>query len=218
MVGANTVLKDDPMLTCRLGDFADVSISQSRHLSDDKLEELLDQEIDTDQAEIDAEADGTGVTFRELAANNPIRIICDTHLRTPLDAKVVRTALEVPTYIATTVTDPKRQMPYREHDVELIVCPEADGHVDLEVLVEKLGALGIDSVIVEGGAELNWSVLSYDVVNKVQAYIAPKLFGGKDAPSPIKGFGVEAPDYAIKLSDPEVTTLGHDILVECEVL
>lgn len=150
--------------------------------------------------------------------SNPIRIICDTHLRTPLDAQVVQTASSVPTYIATAETDCAKHMPYRERDCDIMVVPEAAGHIDLEVLMEKLGALGIDSVIVEGGAELNWSVLAYDVVNKVQAYVAPKLFGGAQAPSPVTGFGVEAPDYAIKLSRPQVTPLGDDLLIECEVI
>lgn len=149
---------------------------------------------------------------------NPVRIICDTHLRTPLDARVVQTASSVPTYIATAETDSVKHMPYREHDCDIIVVPEAAGHIDIEVLMEKLGAMGLDSVIVEGGAELNWSVLAYDVVNKVQAYVAPKLFGGAEAPSPIKGFGVEAPEYAIALSRPRVIPLGDDLLIECEVI
>ena len=112
----------------------------------------------------------------------------------------------------------KKHMPYREQECDIIVVPEAAGHIDIEVLMEKLGAMGIGSVIVEGGSEINWSVLAYEVVSKVQAYIAPKIFGGAKAPSPVAGFGVEAPKYAIGLSEPEVTMLGSDLLVECEVL
>ena len=52
----------------------------------------------------------------------------------------------------------------------------------------------------------------------MQAYIAPKIFGGAKEPSPVAGFGVEAPKYDIGLSGPEVTMLGSDLLVECEVL
>ena len=97
------------------------------------------------------------------------------------------------------------------------MVPEAADHVDIEILMEKLGGLGIDSVIVEGGAEINWSVLAYEVVSCVQAYVAPKIFGGAAAPSPVGGLGVEAPKYAIELSDPKVTQLGRDLLIECEV-
>ena len=51
----------------------------------------------------------------------------------------------------------------------------------------------------------------------MQAYVAPKIFGGAAAPSPVGGLGVEAPKYAIELSDPKVTQLGRDLLIECEV-
>ncbi len=217
MVGVNTVIKDDPELTCRLNDFAHISPHNERELSERKYDDLLERETESDQEAIEANLDGSDVTFADLAGSNPIRIICDTHLRTPLNSKLVQSAIEVPTYIATCETSMKKQMPYREWDVEFIVCPEADGHVDLYSLMEKLGAKGIDSVIVEGGAELNWSTLAFDVVNKVQCYIAPKIFGGKDAPSPVAGFGVDTPKHAFELSEPVVTQLGCDLLIECEV-
>ena len=152
-----------------------------------------------------------------MKPSNPIRIVCDTHLRTPLGSQIVQTAYAVPTYIATSVTDLAKHMPYREQECDIIVVPEAAGHIDIEVLMDKLGSMGIDSVIVEGGAEINWSVLAYEAVSKVQAYIAPKIFGGAQAPSPVAGFGVEAPKHAIQLSEPHITQLGNDVLIECEV-
>lgn len=150
--------------------------------------------------------------------SNPLRIVCDTHLRTPLNSRIVQTAATVPTCIATCVTDAKRHMPYREHECDILVVPEAAGHVDMTELMDALGRMGIDSVIVEGGAEVNWAVLAFETVSAVQAYIAPKIFGGAKAPSPVAGFGVEAPPYAIELSEPRVTRLGDDLLVECEVV
>lgn len=218
MVGVNTVIKDNPELTCRLGDFASLDASGEIGLSERKREDQLELETDADQEAIEANLDGKDVSFAELSASNPIRIVCDTHLRTPLDSKLVQTAIEVPTYIATCESNMKKQMPYREWDVEFIVCPEADGHVDLCFLMEKLGSMGIDSVIVEGGAELNWSVLAFGVVSKVQCYVAPKIFGGGAAPSPVAGFGIDIPKHAFELGEPEVTKLGPDLLIECEVL
>ena len=75
----------------------------------------------------------------------------------------------------------------------------------------------IDSVIVEGGATLLWSFFSQGLVDREQAYIAPKIFGGVGAPSPIQGLGVETPANAIQCSTPTITQLGQDILLECEV-
>lgn len=217
LVGVETVIKDDPSLTCRLGDFPDDAPTKSKSISERKLEDLLESEIEADQEAIDSNDDGSDVTFADREISNPVRIICDTRLRTPIDSRLVQTALEVPTYIATCESSLKKQMPYREFDCECIVCPEADGHVDLYYLMEKLGSMGIDSVIVEGGAQLAWSALAFDVVNKVQCYVAPKIFGGADAPSPVSGFGVDVPKHAFLLGEPSVTQLGQDLLIECEV-
>lgn len=221
MVGVNTVIKDDPLLTCRLGDFDDTSIAAGCSMKGD-FEDLLERELEEDEAAYaDAELKGGEPSDKPsqftLKPSNPIRIVCDTHLRTPLGSQIVQTAYAVPTYIATSVTDLAKHMPYREQECDIIVVPEAAGHIDIEVLMDKLGSMGIDSVIVEGGAEINWSVLAYEAVSKVQAYIAPKIFGGAQAPSPVAGFGVEAPKHAIQLSEPHITQLGNDVLIECEV-
>lgn len=221
MVGVNTVIKDDPLLTCRLGEFEeklqDFGSSAEKDFEDQLERELAEEEFAYEQvSQDDSEGQEAECSFR-LKPSNPIRIVCDTHLRTPLDSQVVKTAAAIPTYIATAESDLNKHMPYREQECDIIVVPEAAGHIDLEALMEKLGAMGIDSVIVEGGSEINWSVLAYDAVQKVQAYIAPKIFGGAKAPSPVAGFGVEAPKYAIGLSDPRIVPLGSDVLIECEV-
>lgn len=226
MVGVNTVIEDDPQLTCRLDDFAPAEAEAAEQVSEERYEAMLEQELAADEAVLEgegaAEAEAEGSALRGFGpfkprCSNPIRIICDTHLRTPLNSQVVRTAATVPTYIATAETNLAKHLPYREQECDIIVVPEAAGHIDLEVLMEKLGKMGIDSVIVEGGAEVNWSVLAYEVVSKVQCYVAPKIFGGAQAPSPVAGFGVEAPKYAIELTEPKVTQLGPDLLIECEV-
>lgn len=221
MVGVNTVIKDDPLLTCRLDYFEDQAFAEES-VPDSDFEDLLERELAEDEAAYEALQEGDAAEAASCGfkpkISNPIRIVCDTHLRTPLSSQIVKTAASVPTYIATAESDMKKHMPYREQECDIIVVPEAAGHIDIEVLMEKLGAMGIDSVIVEGGSEINWSVLAYEVVSKVQAYIAPKIFGGAKAPSPVAGSGVEAPKYAIGLSEPEVTMLGSDLLVECEVL
>ena len=81
-----------------------------------------------------------------------------------------------------------------------------------------LGKKEIDSVLLEGGSELNWSALQGGIVNKVQAYIAPKLFGGVDAKCPVGGIGVESPEQALRLAPPQVTRLEEDIFLESEVI
>ena len=83
--------------------------------------------------------------------------------------------------------------------------------------MERLGQEGLDSILLEGGGTLNWAMLEAGLVQRVQAYIAPKLLGGAGARSPVEGRGVEAPDQAAHLRKVTVTALGEDFLLEGEV-
>ena len=163
-------------------------------------------------------ADDPLLTCRIPGGRNPVRIICDTRLRTPLDAQVVRTAKEVRTILATSCEDEARHREYRERGCEILKVPEKDGHSDLKKLMEALGRMGIDSVFLEGGSTLNWSATEAGIVNQVQVYLAPKLFGGKGSKSPIGGAGAWTPADCVTLSMPEITLLGEDILLEYDVL
>lgn len=162
-------------------------------------------------------ADDPQLTCRVEGGRDPVRIICDSRLRTPLTAKVVTTATTTPTVIATNVADIGRHKPYLEAGCQVLTVPESDGHLDLRALMAQLGEGNIDSILLEGGGALNWAALNSGIVQKVQAYIAPKLFGGR-AKAPVMGAGVEIPDQAFLLSSPTVTRLGEDLLLESEVL
>ena len=89
--------------------------------------------------------------------------------------------------------------------------------MDLSAMMDRLGAAEIDGVLLEGGGALNWAMLEAGLVQRVQAYIAPKLFGGGAAKSPVEGAGVELPAQAAHLRSPTVTRLGEDFLLEGEV-
>ena len=167
MVGVNTVIADDPLLTCRIE-----------------------------------------------GRKNPVRIICDTNLRTPRSSKIVDTAKDVQTIIATACTDESKLDFFRSRNIEILQGEVDDGRLDMKSVMKKLGGLGIDSVLLEGGATLNWSVLEIGLVNKVHAYIAPKLFGGENALSPIAGQGVSTPSEAIAIKNINIVQLGADILIE----
>ena len=91
------------------------------------------------------------------------------------------------------------------------------GHINLDLLMEQLGREKIDSILLEGGGTLNWAALEAGVVQKIQAYIAPKLFGGITAKTPVEGRGVEEPDQAFFLRHKKISVLGEDLLVEGEI-
>jgi diaminohydroxyphosphoribosylaminopyrimidine deaminase/5-amino-6-(5-phosphoribosylamino)uracil reductase len=109
-------------------------------------------------------------------------------------------------------------MPFTGKNCKIINVSKKDAHIDLNELMIKLGKEGIDSILLEGGSSLNWSALKCGIVNKVQAYIAPKILGGIGAKSPVAGLGADMPDNAFLLADSAVTLVGEDILIESEVL
>ena len=149
---------------------------------------------------------------------NPIRIICDTHLRTPLDSKIVKTAGENQTILAVSekVGEEKKEA-YRKAGCEFLELPECEAGINLKILMKKLGEKKIDSVLLEGGGTLNEAALRAGIVDAVQAYIAPKLFGGAEAKTPVEGVGVEKPEEAFRLINTKFSYLGEDILLEGEV-
>ncbi len=105
-----------------------------------------------------------------------------------------------------------------ENGIEILYVAEKNGHIDLNDLMQKLGERSIDSILLEGGGILNWSALESGIVNKVYAYIAPKLFGGANAKTPIEGMGTDSPAHAVMLGNSKVTKLGDDFLIESDVV
>lgn len=162
-------------------------------------------------------ADDPSLTCHMEGGKNPVRIICDTHLRTPQQSQVVMTAKAIPTILATCCTDPSRHAPYIQTGCRVLCLNEKHGHVDLSQLMNRLGQEQIDSILLEGGGTLHWAALESGIVQQVQAYIAPKLFGGKTAKTPVEGMGVPTPDTAFRLKNSRMIRLGEDFLIESEV-
>ncbi|MCC8027208.1 MAG: bifunctional diaminohydroxyphosphoribosylaminopyrimidine deaminase/5-amino-6-(5-phosphoribosylamino)uracil reductase RibD [Clostridium sp.] len=161
--------------------------------------------------------DNPSLTCRMEHGVNPVRIICDSRLRTPVDAEVVLTARSVPTILATCCREEGRYKPYVNAGCRILPLPSTEGGVDLKELTNRLGREGIDSILLEGGGTLNWSSLESGIVSRVQAYIAPKIFGGGAAKSPVGGLGTACPDHGFRLKNSRVTALGGDFLIESEV-
>ena len=129
----------------------------------------------------------------------------------------MKTAKDVRTIIACSVSDESRYVSYTEKGCEVIFVEAEDGHIDMKKLMSVLGAKQINSILLEGGSQLNWAAVKAGIVNKVQAYIAPKILGGSDAKTPVGGIGMDDPENCLKLVNPEITRLGDDILIESEV-
>ncbi len=156
------------------------------------------QTIVDDDAHLDVRLD--------TVKRQPIRIIIDPHLRIPRDAYVIKSSSTQPTYIVTT----KEDKTLVELGVRLIVMEI----IDLSQLMIMLGKENIDSILIEGGATTHAYALEAGIVDKVYAFIAPKLIGGEKAPSPIGGIGVDTVKLAHQLDDVRYHYFDDNILIE----
>lgn len=159
-------------------------------------------------------ADDPMLTCRIEGGKSPVRIICDSQLKTPLCSQLVKTAGTVPVIIAAANPPADKQKALEAAGVQVMDIPDKNGRVDLKQLMKRLGEMGIDSILLEGGAELNYSALEADIIHKCCVYIGAKLFGGELSKGPVGGTGAAVPKESFKLEKPEVTVFGQDILLE----
>lgn len=172
VVGVKTVLRDNPMLTCRIE-----------------------------------------------GGRNPVRIVVDSEGSTPLEARVFQNAVvEGKNYliIATTGKMSKEKIAAMTRaGAHVLVAPQdKNGKVDLQWLIQELGRRGITSVLVEGGGTFNAAALDAGIVDKMVSFIAPKIIGGKEAPTAVEGEGHASMKDVPELLDVSYKAIGKDIMVE----
>ena len=145
----------------------------------------------------------------------PLRVILDSGARLPLSSRLVRTAAEAPVLVACTlVASEEKRAHLEEAGVETVVL-EANkaGGVDLPDLLSYLAKKEIISILVEGGAAVNWSFLEAGVVDKVRFFLAPLLIGGGQAPTLVDGAGAGELEDCLRLVRTETRRIGPDILL-----
>ena len=152
---------------------------------------------------------------------NPIRLICDSTLKIPMDSNIVQTAKEIPTIIATcksteTIASEKIKE-LSNHSIETLVLP-CENKIDLVLLMKVLAEKKIDSILIEGGSEIHFSVLEAGIANHLYCYIAPKIFGGKTSKTPVGGIGIDLPENCYKLQNTTINQIGPDFLIEADVI
>jgi diaminohydroxyphosphoribosylaminopyrimidine deaminase/5-amino-6-(5-phosphoribosylamino)uracil reductase len=111
-----------------------------------------------------------------------LRVVLDSRLRFPLESRVARTAND-DVLVLCSLAEEKRKQQLREKGirVEQIAAKGSDGRPSLAAVIRRLGELEITSLVVEGGAMVNWAVLSAGVADKVFLYYAPKILGGTES-------------------------------------
>lgn len=143
---------------------------------------------------------------------HPLRVIVDSKGRTPLTARVLSAPGKTLLVLARLV-GPEEREAFVRADAELLELPSEGGLVDLEKLLKVLGEQEIISVLVEGGGILLGSLFDGGLVDKVIAFIAPIIIGGKRAKTAVGGEGVDKVADSLKLERVSVERLGKDVMV-----
>jgi len=166
MVGVGTVVKDDPLLTCRVP-----------------------------------------------GGKDPIRVVVDSTLRIPLHAAVFNPQSAARTLVATCSSDAARLAAVASRGGEILRCAKREGQVDLHDLFGQLGALGIQSILLEGGSHLAGAALRAGLIDRCLIFLAPKLVGGAGL-GLFAGEGVALMGDALRLEGMTVKRIGADLLVQ----
>ena len=169
LVGISTVINDDPLLTIRY-------------------------------------------SMNKKSTKNPIRIIIDSKARIPLHSKIVKTANQIETRLAVTSKAPSKNLKkLKEKGLKIIVLDQKseegaedrrevnEGKVDFKKLFDQLEKEGISNVLVEGGGEINWSIIKNNLFDEIIVTISPLIIGGKKATSLVGGEGYKTIDESLKI-------------------
>jgi diaminohydroxyphosphoribosylaminopyrimidine deaminase/5-amino-6-(5-phosphoribosylamino)uracil reductase len=167
LVGANTVLRDDPNLTTRLPD----------------------------------------------GGRSPLRIVVDSRLRVPREARIFQQESGTVLLATSDRARGDRLREFEKRGVPVVVLPSVHGRVGLVDLLRHLGGRDVISMLIEGGASMHGSAFDQRLVDKVYAFVAPRIIGGVEAPAAVGGRGVDRLEDALPLRDVEVQRVGGDLVV-----
>lgn len=167
-----------------------------------------------------ANADNPMLNSRlEENVRQPIRILVSSNANISLSLNLLKTANQYPFIIAHTSDADDSKLDYlRGCGAKTILCNKEDTKVDISDLMYKLAGEGIDSILVEGGAEINYSLVSSGMADEIYAFIAPKIIGGRNAKTPIGGLGIEKMSDAIGLEKMKFETIGEDLLIKARFI
>ncbi|MGB8991652.1 MAG: bifunctional diaminohydroxyphosphoribosylaminopyrimidine deaminase/5-amino-6-(5-phosphoribosylamino)uracil reductase RibD, partial [Desulfobaccales bacterium] len=148
------------------------------------------------------------------AGKDPIRLVLDSKLRIPLTARLLHLDSPAPTWVATTgQAPPAKRRALEDLGARVLVLPEAAGRVSLPGLLEFLGAQQVQSLLVEGGAEVLGAFFDQKLVHLFRFFYAPTILGGRAALGVVGGLGVDRLKEASRAQNLEIRRVGEDFLV-----
>ncbi len=152
--------------------------------------------------------------LEDVKGTDPIRIILDTGLSIPEDARLLRSAADVKTIIVTgpSVSQAKSARITRT-GARIVTSAVSGGRVALDGLMGRLGAMGVTSLLIEGGSRVIASAFREKIVDKIFFFYAPKLAGGNDGFAICTGAGPDRMDQCIPIKDIEVQCFENDVMI-----
>ncbi|MFZ7112833.1 MAG: bifunctional diaminohydroxyphosphoribosylaminopyrimidine deaminase/5-amino-6-(5-phosphoribosylamino)uracil reductase RibD [Desulfatiglandales bacterium] len=145
---------------------------------------------------------------------DPARIIVDTHLRIPANARVMNLDSISPTILVLGEDVPSDRIgALKGQGAVPLICPVKNGRIDLAAMMDELGKMSITSLLVEGGAALMGSLIREGHVDKFYIFMAPKLLVGDDGVPMVSGPGPERMDQSLNLKALRLRRFGDDILI-----
>ena len=165
------------------------------------------------------EADNPLMTDRRKnAVRQPVRAVLDSSLKIDINANIVNSAEYAPVIIYTSENaDSSKIMQLNDKNVKVIKVPCVNGMLDIKEVLYSLYELGYMNVFVEAGSRVNGSFFDNRLVDRLEAFIAPKVIGGKDAVSSIGGLGINNMNEALIFKDYEINICGQDILISARI-
>jgi len=148
-------------------------------------------------------------------SRDSVRVVLDTRLRIPEAAKLLRLESDSDTLIITgpDVSGDKKTR-IEKKGAKVMEAPVKDGMIDLNGLMDNLGALELTSLLIEGGSRVIASVLAAGIADKIIFFYAPKILGGDDGVPICQGPGPELMDQSIPVKDVQVRRFGDDVMIE----
>ena len=154
-------------------------------------------------------------------SKNPVRIIVDARLDIDPDATVVRTTSQAQTIVVTgdvlkdSVLFRKKEF-LIEKGVQVMEMPLVNGRIDLDALMDRLGAMSLMSLLIEGGAGIAASALSARIVDRMMMFFAPKIYGGDDGIPILRGPGPDMMGESLHLKNIEVKRFSDDVMIQAD--
>ena len=144
----------------------------------------------------------------------PVRLVFDSRLRIPFKARVFQGLEQAPTVIATTkLAGPRKVERLRKMGVQVLVLPRKGTRVSLDKCLQALGKMGMTSLLLEGGSELNAGFLRAGLVNRVALYVAPALLGGQETKGLLAGRSPRRLAEILPVSNLHIELLDEDMLI-----